>query len=49
MEAYYAGYRVIRGGNYGNAGSDGPASYRSYGYPGTDNGYNIGFRSALYL
>ncbi len=48
MEAYDTGCRVYRGGSYGLAGSNSPASYRIFNGPDilVDG---IGFRLALYL
>ena len=54
IEADSSSYRVLRGGNYDNAGSSYPASNRdtvngySYYYPYRSNTY-IGCRSALYV
>ena len=47
-EANTSGDQVIRGGFYGNSGSDYPASFR-YGNDPTDTNSNIGFRPTLYL
>ena len=48
MESYSTYCRVCRGGNYNNAGSDGPASYRGNGYPAISS-VDVGFRLTLYL
>ena len=48
MESCYTNYRVIRGGGYGNSGSDSPASYRLYYIPSYSHS-GVGFRVTLYL
>ena len=49
MEARSSALRVNRGGDFGSSGSEYPVSTRSNYSPGNDDGYNIGFRPALYL
>ena len=41
------GSRAYRGGNFGYAGSDDPAAYRSYNST-DDSFFNIGFRVSLF-
>ena len=48
MEAYISAYRVYRGGDGIDVGSNYPASYRLSYYP-TYSSNDVGFRSALYL
>lgn len=47
-ESYPMYFRIVRGGSYGDKGSDFPASSRIYGYLDfVDN--TLGFRPSLYL
>ena len=46
MEAYSTGSRVLRGGDYYDAG---PVSYRNYGYDPTFNNDFYSFRPTLYI
>ena len=42
-------YAVLRGGSFGNSGSDCPVSYRHGDYPVGDCYINVGFRVVLYI
>ena len=48
MESYSTRYRVFRGGNFNNNGSDFPSSLRNYDVPTNSHGF-IGFRVTLYV
>ena len=49
MEAYFTVYRVPRGGNFCDSGSEFPVSYRYGNGPDNDDSDGFGFRPALYL
>ena len=49
MEAYDTSYRVLRGGNYGNAGTNYPARYRNSSYYPRDSYSYNGCRAVLYI